>query len=327
MDKLNKIFWIGLLIIFSMAVVLSAQSPKQVKLSKKLTNDAMALYQQKKYDLAKDKLHKAVQINPKNVKAHEMLSLLYYIERDFNGAARHAQKAIRLNKKSAAGYYVLGMINYQKQDNEKASLQLKQALKYLKNQERRQKAQKALDNLRGKIKSRSVTKMRSEFTSQTETSEEEGASSYKPYVAVFTFEESNSQAKGLGKTVSEMLITALIQKQKYTMMERTQLEKIMQEQSLSQTGVIDEEAALKVGKLAGLEAIILGSVTRLNRTIEADVRLIDVETAKALGAAYGKVEDVEKIRDLANKLAVELGKMASSIQPKAEKSDSTKISK
>lgn len=311
---------------FLLIIVLTSfaysQTPRQVKVSQALTNEAIELYKVKKYDIAKDRLEKALKLNPQNVKAHEMAALLFYIEKDFKKAQWHAEKAIRLNSKSAAGYYVLGMISYQNQENEKARFQLGQALKYLKDPEKKARAKNIVENLKRMAKKRPVRNFRkNRIKKQNEPSPEPGT--YQPFIAVFNFDESNQQAQGLGKTLSEMLITALIQDQKYIVMERLQLEKILQEQSLSQTGVIDEETALKVGKLSGLEAVILGSVSRLNRTVEADVRLIDVETGKALGAASGTVDDVEKLRDLANELAGKLKDFAGLIKPKNEEADST----
>lgn len=327
MKRNRTVILLIIVLVFAVAISAIAQTPKQIKRSDQLTKKAISLYQKKKYDEAKKNLLTAVRLNPKNVKANEMLSLLYYIERDFTAAKRHAHQAIAVNNKSAAGYYVLGMINYQRKENEQARLNLTQALKYLHNPDRRKKAEHALNNLKSKFSDvRAKKPLRKKIKQGLKLSDEIPVTEntyYQPYVAVFSFEETNAQAQTLGKTVSEMLITALIQKQKFTVMERTQLEKVLQEQSLAQSGAIDTETALKVGKLAGLQAVILGSVSRLNRSIEADARLIDVETGKALGAANGKVNDVEKVRDLANRLADELGKMASLIQPQIESSDSS----
>ncbi|NOZ62261.1 MAG: hypothetical protein GXO74_11315 [Calditrichaeota bacterium] len=332
MARIKTLTLVMAIFVFIAAVAAVAQTPKQIKKSDQLTKNAIALYQKKKYDDAKENLQVAVRLNPKNVKAHEMLSLLYYIERNFASATKQAQIAISINNKSAPGYYVLGMINYQNKEKEKARFNLTQALKYLRNPDRRGKAQHVLNNLKKnfsetKAKKPIRSKIKKKLNLSTEATPTENPG-YQPYVAVFAFEESNSQAQGLGKTLSEMLTTALIQKQKFTVMERTQLEKILQEQSLSQTGVIDTEVALKVGRLAGLQAVILGNVSRLNRRIEADVRLIDVETGKALGAANGKVDDVENVRDLAKRLADDLGNLASTIQPNNEEGpDSTKTGK
>ena len=62
-----------------------------------------------------------------------------------------------------------------------------------------------------------------------------------------------------GKDVSGRLISNLVQNGHYTVLERNQLIKIMQEQKLSLSGAINESQAVQIGKLAGVEALILGS--------------------------------------------------------------------
>lgn len=49
----------------------------------------------------------------------------------------------------------------------------------------------------------------------------------------------------------------------YTVIERNKLNEILKEQDLGMSGTIDEAQAVKVGKILGLDAIILGSVSRV----------------------------------------------------------------
>jgi len=53
-------------------------------------------------------------------------------------------------------------------------------------------------------------------------------------------------------------------KQYFTMIDRTKLDKILTEQALSQTGSIDESSAAKVGKLVGAKGIYAGVITARN---------------------------------------------------------------
>ena len=50
-------------------------------------------------------------------------------------------------------------------------------------------------------------------------------------------------------------------KQYFTLIDRTKLEKILKEQEFSQTGIVDETTASKVGKLLGAKGIYTGAVT------------------------------------------------------------------
>lgn len=53
-------------------------------------------------------------------------------------------------------------------------------------------------------------------------------------------------------------------KQYFTLIDRTKLDKILNEQALSQTGAIDESTAAKVGKLVGAKGIYTGVITARN---------------------------------------------------------------
>ncbi len=305
---------------------LEAQEAKRKNLSAELTKRAVNLYQEQKYDRAKENLLRAVRLDDKNVKAQEMLALLYYQERNFPEAIKCANRAIEINKETAGAYYVLGMISYQSGKEEQAKSNLTQAVRLLSDTTHREQAKKILNQLREKASPDGRISIREKIRQYREKKDTpEAVNGYKPFVAVFNFEDANvrTEGTGLGQTVTEMLVTALIQDGRFTVMERVQLEKLLQEQSLSQSGVIDTETAIQVGKVAGLEAVILGSVSRLKTAIEADARLIDIETAKALAAANASVVDVDNVRDLAKELASQLANKVYLIEPKNEGGDST----
>ncbi|MCF6342929.1 MAG: CsgG/HfaB family protein, partial [Bacteroidales bacterium] len=86
----------------------------------------------------------------------------------------------------------------------------------------------------------------------------------------------------------------------YEVIERDQLEKIMKEQKLSLSGALDENSAAEVGRILGLDVIVLGNVSYTNtdemsnseltgsclkRTVTAKgtLKLISVETAQVVG--------------------------------------------
>lgn len=62
-----------------------------------------------------------------------------------------------------------------------------------------------------------------------------------------------------GSAISAKIITDLVQNGFYEVLERTQLEKIMAEHRLTMTGLVDESQAAQIGKLLGVDAIMLGS--------------------------------------------------------------------
>ena len=91
-------------------------------------------------------------------------------------------------------------------------------------------------------------------------------------------------------------------------MERNQLETILSEQKLSMSGMVDPNAVAKIGKVLGVSAVIVGSVTQFNveqktigilgvgakrsiARVAINARMIDTSTAEILFATEGKGEE------------------------------------
>jgi len=89
----------------------------------------------------------------------------------------------------------------------------------------------------------------------------------KKRIAVFVFEDKTDKThhwwdrKGVGEGLSEMLLTSLVKSGKYRVVERQEMESIMQEQKLGLTGLLTPESAAQAGKLLGVELAVMGAVT------------------------------------------------------------------
>jgi curli biogenesis system outer membrane secretion channel CsgG len=69
----------------------------------------------------------------------------------------------------------------------------------------------------------------------------------------------------VGKGVSDLLVQKLVQDGKYSVIERNALDKILAEQNLSNSDRADATTAAKIGKVLGVDAIIIGSITQFGR--------------------------------------------------------------
>ncbi len=104
-----------------------------------------------------------------------------------------------------------------------------------------------------------------------------------PGVAVMDFESIGGDPH-LGPGVAENLRTALIQTGQFRVIERSALQKVLEEQKLQVTGLISPESAVKLGKLVGARLIVVGSVVKFANTYTLNVRFIDAETGVAIRA-------------------------------------------
>lgn len=90
--------------------------------------------------------------------------------------------------------------------------------------------------------------------------------------------------------ITEKVITELVRLRRFKVLEREALQKIIEEQKLGMSGLIDESTAAQVGKLAGADAILTGSVTVTPTFSKISVRLVEVETGETIAVAENQTE-------------------------------------
>ncbi|MBI5193965.1 MAG: hypothetical protein HZA08_11060 [Nitrospirae bacterium] len=87
----------------------------------------------------------------------------------------------------------------------------------------------------------------------------------KKRIAVMDFEDkSSNQHAGwhdVGRGMSDSLVTALVKTNRFIVIEREQINKIMNEQSFGLSGAVNPDTAAKVGKLIGVGMIVTGGIT------------------------------------------------------------------
>ena len=124
----------------------------------------------------------------------------------------------------------------------------------------------------------------------------------------------------VGKGIADMLVDRLVNGGKYSVIERKKLDTILAEQNFSNSDRADPSSAAKIGKMLGVSAIIVGSITQFGRddksttvggagagivgrhfgfggagvnkkeakaVVQVTVRLIDVNTGEILASAVG----------------------------------------
>src|SRR5579863_1122954 len=144
----------------------------------------------------------------------------------------------------------------------------------------------------------------------------------KKRVAVFDFDYAtvmnNSQAifgsnVDIGKGISDLLVKYLVQDGTYSVIERKAMDKILAEQNFSNSNRANPTSAAQIGKLLGVDAIIVGSITEFgNETkntkvggggggfggfgighkeskaiVSVDARIVNIDTAEIMGVADG----------------------------------------
>lgn len=124
-------------------------------------------------------------------------------------------------------------------------------------------------------------------------------------IAVLPFE-----SKGIGSSLGQIdlldkLITGFVNSNRFKVIERAQLEKILVEQKLGLSGIIDVSTAAQIGKGIGVDGVVCGSITQGGNAVTIDARLIDTETAAIISAkdAYSNSVSLQNLSQMLTDLA------------------------
>jgi curli biogenesis system outer membrane secretion channel CsgG len=147
----------------------------------------------------------------------------------------------------------------------------------------------------------------------------------KKRVAVLEFEYATVRTEvssvfgtevDIGKGIADLLVKHLVKDGSYAVIERKALETVLAEQNFSTSRRGDPASAARIGKMLGVDAIILGSITQFggereqkstvgaggtvggvvrkndqtNATVTLDARIVDVDSGEILAVADGTGE-------------------------------------
>jgi len=156
-----------------------------------------------------------------------------------------------------------------------------------------------------------------------------GQGPQKRRVAVFDFDNAAVQGgiqvpffetnpPNLGKAAADLLITKLVQDGNVSVIERNAMDKLLAEQNFSNSGRTDPVTAAKLGRILGVDVIILGTITHyeyadkttggggsrfggfggssmktkhdINAKVQISTRLVSPDTAEVLAVSQGTGE-------------------------------------
>ena len=121
-------------------------------------------------------------------------------------------------------------------------------------------------------------------------------------VALLGFEERGAGVKDLGPKVADLLLAKLLAKPDLCLVDRTDLQRVLDEQRLSLSGAVKPDDAVKVGQLTGAKLLVTGSVLEVDKKRHLIVKVIGTETGKVAGVSV-EGATTEELGDLVGKLA------------------------
>jgi TolB-like protein len=121
------------------------------------------------------------------------------------------------------------------------------------------------------------------------------ASAELPTLAVLDLEDGGSlgpdadEVRALGPGLATMLATEMMRNPRVRIVERDQIQQLIEEQKLALSDLTDPSTAVELGRLLGAEYMLFGSYTDVYGTLRVDVRVVDVET--------GELERAQEVTD------------------------------
>ena len=143
---------------------------------------------------------------------------------------------------------------------------------------------------------------------QTATAEEEVEGTDRIRIAVMGLENHSSWnywGDNLGDAAADELVTQLFKTGTFSLVERSQLDAILAEQNLGQSGRVNPSQAAEIGRLLGVQVILTGSITKFSidkkgggfgrfradyseAETNLDIRMVRTDTAEIMFADEGK---------------------------------------
>ena len=111
-----------------------------------------------------------------------------------------------------------------------------------------------------------------------------GIKTLSSHIAIIDFEGIGVSLEE-ARVLTQRLTTEIISRNVYQIFERSKINRILEEQEFQHSGCVDAACAVDIGKLAGVQHIVIGTVSKIGQTYSVDTRLIDVESGESLLSA------------------------------------------
>lgn len=107
-------------------------------------------------------------------------------------------------------------------------------------------------------------------------------------IAVFPFENKLQDDCNLTELAENEMTSLLVNQKRFEVIERKDIDKILKEQHFSNSGIVNINQALQIGKIKGIKYGVFGQITNVSYTnkelalITLQIKIIDMETANVM---------------------------------------------
>ncbi len=108
----------------------------------------------------------------------------------------------------------------------------------------------------------------------------------KRKITVLDFTDLSGNGSEFGRFIAEQITVNFVSVDRdFAVLDRANRKVILEQHNLTATGLIDPTNAAAFGKFAGVDALIVGTMSSLNENLEITAKIITMDTAEIIGAA------------------------------------------
>jgi len=121
-------------------------------------------------------------------------------------------------------------------------------------------------------------------------------------VAIADFTKLDGSPTELGKYLAEQFSDVMVNANtSFSIVDRGRLNYLLKEAGLDAKGLLDPNSVAKLGKLKGIDAIVIGTMTSVGENLNVNVKALNLETAVILASAKGSLRRTPSIIALEEK--------------------------
>jgi hypothetical protein len=118
-------------------------------------------------------------------------------------------------------------------------------------------------------------------------------------VTVLDFTDLDGNTSEIGKYVADQLTVDFVMKKRdFSVLDRANLKRIMDEHKLTASGLVDPDNAKKLGMFAGVDAMVFGKIVPATNKVNVTTTIVTTDTALIIGGGKASFLDDSTIQQL-----------------------------
>jgi TolB-like protein len=135
------------------------------------------------------------------------------------------------------------------------------------------------------------------------------AATLRPTLAILPFEANGGVSQTDTDAIYELLTTKVILSAKFRVVERSMINKLMEEQGFSLSDFVDNKDVVRIGEMLSTEWVIIGSISKIGSKFSMVIRLVNINTGINEKAGAITQSSIEGISNELDKLISQITSM------------------